>query len=157
MWFPKGYWEKGALKLGSQVGFQEMGTALTEKGTALAEAQVLNTKRSPRVSRTDGNKNKEAIQTKRLYYPAGHTTDYQYRDFFKQKENYPKWKTGHARRKEKQLLKNDKYLVNPDEYCLGTSLAVQELRLCLPMQGVWVQSLVRELRFHMPHGQKTRT
>ena len=58
MWFPKGYWEKGALKLGSQVGFQEMGTALTEKGTALAEAQVLNTKRSPRVSRTDGNKNK---------------------------------------------------------------------------------------------------
>ena len=27
----------------------------------------------------------------------------------------------------------------------GTSLAVQWLRLCLPGQGVWVQSLVREL------------
>ena len=31
---------------------------------------------------------------------------------------------------------------------------VQWLRLHLPMQGVWVQSLVRELRHHMPHGQK---
>ena len=27
-----------------------------------------------------------------------------------------------------------------------TSLAAQELTLCLPMQGVWVSSLVRELR-----------
>ena len=35
----------------------------------------------------------------------------------------------------------------------GTSLAVSGyLRLCLPLQGVWVQSLVRELRFHMPQG-----
>lgn len=63
---------------------------------------------------------KRQIQTKRPYYPAGHTTEYQYRDFFKQKENYLKWKTGHARRKEKQLLKTDKYLVNPDEHCLET-------------------------------------
>ena len=101
--------------------------------------------------------NKRQIQTKRPYYPAGHTTDYQYRDFFKQKENYPKWKTGHARRKEKQLLKNDKYLVNPDEYCLGTSPAVQELRLCLPVQGVWVQSLVREVQSHVPGTQKNET
>ena len=32
----------------------------------------------------------------------------------------------------------------------GTSLLVQWLRLCGPtVQGVWVQSLVRELRFHM--------
>ena len=37
---------------------------------------------------------------------------------------------------------------------VGTSLGVQLLRLCLPMQGVWVQSLVRELRSHMPPGQK---
>ena len=36
----------------------------------------------------------------------------------------------------------------------GTLLAVQWLRLHLPMQGVWVQSLVRELRSHMPRGQK---
>ena len=31
---------------------------------------------------------------------------------------------------------------------LGTSLAVQWLRLCLPRQGVWVQSLVGELRYN---------
>ena len=29
---------------------------------------------------------------------------------------------------------------------------VQWLRLCLPLHGVWVQSLVRELRFHMSWG-----
>ena len=39
----------------------------------------------------------------------------------------------------------------------GTSLAVQWLRLRLPMQGVWVQSLVGELGSHMPHGQKKQT
>ena len=38
----------------------------------------------------------------------------------------------------------------------GTSLLVQWLRPHLPMQGVWVRSLVRELRFHMPRGQKTK-
>ena len=38
----------------------------------------------------------------------------------------------------------------------GTSLAVQWLRLHLPMQGVWVQSLVTELRSHMPPGQKPK-
>ena len=40
---------------------------------------------------------------------------------------------------------------------LGTSLVVQWLRLHLPVQGVWVRSLVRELRSHMPCGQKNRT
>jgi len=39
---------------------------------------------------------------------------------------------------------------------VGTSLAVQWLRLHLPMQGVWVQSLVRELRSHMPEKQKRK-
>ena len=34
---------------------------------------------------------------------------------------------------------------------------VQWLRLCLPAQEVWVQSLARELRSHMPHSQKTET
>ena len=32
----------------------------------------------------------------------------------------------------------------------GTSLVVQWLRICLPKQGTQVQSLVRELRSHMP-------
>ena len=35
---------------------------------------------------------------------------------------------------------------------VGTSLEVQRLRLRLPMQGMWVHSLARELRFHMPWG-----
>ena len=34
----------------------------------------------------------------------------------------------------------------------GTSLVVQWLTILLPIQGVWVQSLVRELRSHMPRG-----
>ena len=40
----------------------------------------------------------------------------------------------------------------------GPSLAVQELRLHLPMQGVrvWVRSLVGKLRSHTPGGQKTK-
>ena len=32
---------------------------------------------------------------------------------------------------------------------LGTSLMVQGLRICLAVQGTWVQSFVRELRSHM--------
>ena len=38
---------------------------------------------------------------------------------------------------------------------LRTSLVVQWLRLCLPMQGTRVQSLIRELGSHMPMGQLT--
>ena len=34
----------------------------------------------------------------------------------------------------------------------GTSLVVQWLRICLPMQGMWVWSLVEELISHMPRG-----
>ena len=34
----------------------------------------------------------------------------------------------------------------------GTSLVVQWLRIHLPMQGTWVQSLVGELRSHKPLG-----
>ena len=30
------------------------------------------------------------------------------------------------------------------------------VRLCLPMQGLWVQSLVEELRSHMPHNKNTK-
>ena len=36
----------------------------------------------------------------------------------------------------------------------GTSLVVQWLRIHLPTQGTWVQSLVEELRSHMPRGGK---
>ena len=35
---------------------------------------------------------------------------------------------------------------------VGTSLVVQWLRILLPMQGMQVQSLVGELRSHMPQG-----
>ena len=38
----------------------------------------------------------------------------------------------------------------------GTSLAVHWLRLCLPVQGLQVWSLVGELRSHMSWGQKTK-
>ena len=37
--------------------------------------------------------------------------------------------------------------------CLETSLVVQWLRIPLPMQGMWIQSLVRELRSHTLRGQ----
>ena len=37
-----------------------------------------------------------------------------------------------------------------DNENLGMSLAIQWLRLRLLIQKVWVQSLVRELRFHVP-------
>ena len=36
---------------------------------------------------------------------------------------------------------------------VGASLVVQWLRLCLPMQGTPVRSLVREVRSHVPRGQ----
>ena len=32
-----------------------------------------------------------------------------------------------------------------------TSLMIQWLRICLPMQGTWVQSLVQEYPMHVPH------
>ena len=37
-----------------------------------------------------------------------------------------------------------------------TSLAGQWLRLCFPIQGVWVRNLVENLRFYMPHSQKNQ-
>ena len=35
---------------------------------------------------------------------------------------------------------------------LENSLVVQWLKICLPMKGVWVRSLVGEVRAHMPCG-----
>ena len=43
------------------------------------------------------------------------------------------------------------------EDLLGTSLVVQGFRLCLPAQGAQVRSLVWELRFHTPCGQRGET
>ena len=43
------------------------------------------------------------------------------------------------------------------EWVRGTSLVTQSLRLCLPMEQVQALSLVREVRSHMPRGQKTKT
>ena len=40
---------------------------------------------------------------------------------------------------------------------LQTSLVVQWLRLYLPLQGVWAQSLVEELRSLVPEGKKKKT
>ena len=40
---------------------------------------------------------------------------------------------------------------------LGTSLLAQWWEFCLSMQGVWVRSLVRELRPHITQSQKKRT
>ena len=39
----------------------------------------------------------------------------------------------------------------------STSLAAQWLKLCLPIQGVRVQSLVRELRSTTPLSQRNKT
>ena len=36
----------------------------------------------------------------------------------------------------------------------GTSLVVQQLKICLPMQGTWVWSLVKEPRSHMLQGNE---
>ena len=40
---------------------------------------------------------------------------------------------------------------------LGTTLLIQWLRICLPMQGTQVWSLVWELRSHMPRGNQATT
>ena len=45
----------------------------------------------------------------------------------------------------------------PVNHQSGTSLVLQWLRLCLPVQGVQVQSLVREQRSHVPRSQKIET
>ena len=39
----------------------------------------------------------------------------------------------------------------------GLPQVVQWLRLCLIIQEVWVRSLVRKLRSHMPPGQKKKS
>ena len=57
-------------------------------------------------------------------------------------------------RKEKMSGKHEDDI--HQEHVLGTSLVVQWLGLCLPLQGVWVPSLVGKLRCHMPHGQKAK-
>ena len=41
-------------------------------------------------------------------------------------------------------------------YEVGTSLVDPAVDTSFPVQGMWIQSLVRELRSHMPHGQNTK-
>ena len=57
----------------------------------------------------------------------------------------------------KSELSGNAHQVRTLKTTLGTSLVVQELRLHLPLQGMHVQSLVRELGSHMACGQKTKT
>ena len=45
-------------------------------------------------------------------------------------------------------------LLSPKRTIMETSLVVQWLRLCLPVQRVWVWPLTGEIRSHMPPGQK---
>ena len=40
---------------------------------------------------------------------------------------------------------------------IRTFLVVQQLRLCLPLQGTQIQTMVRKLRSHMPCSQKAKT
>ena len=54
-----------------------------------------------------------------------------------------------------KLTKQEVYITK--NLIIGTSLEVQWLRFNLPVQWVWVRSLVGELRSHMPCGQKTET
>ena len=42
------------------------------------------------------------------------------------------------------MLSVDKHITKWSH--IGTSLVVQWLRICIPMQGTWVQCLIRELR-----------
>ena len=53
-----------------------------------------------------------------------------------------------------QFLWEIEAIINSDS---GASLVAQWLRIYLPMQGTWIQSLVRELRYHMPRGNKAHT
>ena len=71
----------------------------------------------------------------------------------------------HLAKKKKNSLSSTHYLLtiiscrflNVRIVHLGTSLVVQWLRLYFPRQGVWVRSLIGELRSHMLQGQKINT
>ena len=56
-------------------------------------------------------------------------------------------------------VKNDAAILVPalEKSLKGTFLVVQQLRLHLPMQRVWVQFLVRELRSHVAKKPKHET
>ena len=56
-----------------------------------------------------------------------------------------------------ELKEDGRFSWNKKMQELETSLVVQWLRLHLSVQGVWVWSLVGELRPHMPQGQNNQT
>ena len=68
--------------------------------------------------------------------------------------------TGTSKSRTKLISPTQTYLFsNNGKWLLkwfGASLVVHWLGLHLPMQGVWVWSLVEELRSHTPQGQKKR-
>ena len=65
------------------------------------------------------------------------------------KEKQPPRTMEHQRKEESKLTYSfNKYI----EGTSGTSLIVQWLRICLAKEGIGVQSLVKELRFHLPQG-----
>ena len=69
---------------------------------------------------------------------------------------YKKWKTEMENRNGKQMP-GVFHPCSVKMVLLGTSLVIQWLRLPLPMQGVWIWSLVGELRSHMSQSQKSKT
>ena len=54
--------------------------------------------------------------------------------------------------KHKKLEKNDQLKHRARDFSGGPAV-----KIYLPAHGVWVQSLVRELKSHMLHSQKTKT
>ena len=76
----------------------------------------------------------------------------------------PFWSLYFTRERLTRIKRANKFIITNPDKCyegnrvllriqgLGTSLVVQWLRLLLPLQWVWVRSLVRELRSCMPHG-----
>ena len=66
--------------------------------------------------------------------------------------NSGRWRTGKPAEVQSKGLKSVRHNLVTEEL----QLVVQWLRLCLPMQGLWVRSPVREPRSHMPCDPKNQ-
>ena len=53
-----------------------------------------------------------------------------------------------------QLKRFSTHFISALKNGAGNTLAAQWLKLCLQMQGVWIQSLIGELRSHMHQSKK---
>ena len=76
---------------------------------------------------------------KKIFFSSANSQDWREREGWR-----CKWETRVPRRETDEL--------SIEHASQGISLAIQGLRLCRPMQGACVQSLVRELRSHMLWG-----